>query len=169
MKRGIDESMLDADLLELLSNSRQLTQEDLDHLGRTNEALDDDPEFRADYLKSLFVNDILQAIEEGNQSQSELARRWGKSRQYLSRILNEDRRVNFTIETMAELAALVGRRLDLLVLNPSEHVHVLRCKVPERTVRPVTAESTETRHNRFIDFHSKEHQWLSSDSENRAS
>lgn len=96
--------------------------------------LDRDPGFLADFEKSLFVEKILEAMEDQGISQSELARRWGKSRQYLSRVLDEDRRVNFTLETMFELASLVGRKLEMHVLDPDEHTHVLRCKVHPRTV-----------------------------------
>lgn len=96
--------------------------------------LDRDPAFLADFQKSLFVEKILEAMEAQGISQSELARRWGKSRQYLSRVLDEDRRVNFTLETLFELASLVGRKIEMHVLDPNEHTHVLRCKVTPRTV-----------------------------------
>lgn len=143
MNREIDESLLDSDLLKLFQGSRPLTKKETEHLAKAGEALDDDPQFRADYLKSLFVSRILEAVEQKGISSSELARRWGKSRQYVSRILDEDQRVNFTIESMTELAALVGRRLDLVVLNPNEHTHVLRCKVPSRTVGRISSHSIE--------------------------
>jgi transcriptional regulator with XRE-family HTH domain len=96
--------------------------------------LDRDPAFLAEFQKSLFVEKILEAMEAQGISQSDLARRWGKSRQYLSRVLDEDRRVNFTLETIFELASLVGRKIEMHVLDPNEHTHVLRCKVTPRMV-----------------------------------
>lgn len=39
--------------------------------------------------------------------------KWGKRRQYVGRIMNEDARVNFTLETMCEMLSLVGKRLTI--------------------------------------------------------
>lgn len=129
-----EEPKLSADVLAMFQQGRKLTRRDREELAKAAAKLDDDPVFLADYQKSLFVEKILEAMEGQGISQSELARRWGKSRQYLSRVLSEDRRVNFTIETIFELAALVGRKIEMLVLDPNEHVHLLRCKVAPRTV-----------------------------------
>lgn len=134
MNMKIEERQLDADLLELFRKARPLTSTEERRLAKAGEALDDDPAFRADYLKGLFVERILEAMADEGLSQSAIARQWGKSRQHLSRLLSEDRRVNFTLETMTELASLAKRKLDLVVLNPHEHTHVLRCHVPNRAI-----------------------------------
>lgn len=94
-------SHLSEDVRSLFKQSKPLNQDELNQLAGAAAKLDDDPAFRADYLKGLFLEQIHEAIQEGNHSQS-------------------------------ELAALVGRRLELVVLNPDEHTHVLRCKVPVR-------------------------------------
>lgn len=137
MNNKSKDSALPDDLLALFQGARKLTQANLDKLAKATEELDQDPSFRAEYLKGLFVEHIQEAMEQKGISQSELARRWGKSRQYLSRVLSEDRRVNFTIETMVELAGLVGRKIEVHMLNPDENTHVLRCKVTPRRVSPL--------------------------------
>ena len=62
-------------------------------------------------------------------NQSELAKRWGKTRQYVSKLFNEDKRINFTIETMCELAHQLNRRLAIQVLEPNQVAYVMRCAV----------------------------------------
>jgi transcriptional regulator with XRE-family HTH domain len=91
--------------------------------------LDHDPKFQAEYIKGLFVNFMLEAMNEEKLSQSEVARKWGRSRQYLHKLLNEDKRVNFTVDTMVELAMLLGRRIEMHVFKQSEAAHVLRCVI----------------------------------------
>ena len=92
-----------------------VTDEDLDQLRSAAAELDVDPEFQADYLKSLFVEKMLEALEKRGENQTHLAQRWGKSRQYVSKLFREDKRVNFTIETMSTLAHLLGCHLELRV------------------------------------------------------
>jgi transcriptional regulator with XRE-family HTH domain len=108
------------DLKKYLAGIPEVTTEDLEALRTAAKKLDQDPSFQADHLKSRFVEEILAAMEENGVNQTELANRWGKTRQYLSKLLNEDRRVNFTIETMCEVAHLLHRRVDILVMPPSE-------------------------------------------------
>jgi transcriptional regulator with XRE-family HTH domain len=120
--------------LALFQQARKLNKSDLDRLAEAADRLDEDPKFRAEYLKSLLVEQIREAMDDKGISQSDLARLWGKTRQYLSRVLNEDKRVNFTLETLVELSSLVGRKVEVNLLDPSENTHVLRCKVAPRTV-----------------------------------
>ncbi len=60
---------------------------------------DRDPEIVADYQNGIIVQNILTIMEEKKISQKELAKLIGKSKQYVSRILNEKQ--NFTINTLA--------------------------------------------------------------------
>lgn len=120
--------------LALFQQARKLSKSELDRLAESAGQLDEDPTFRAEYLKSLLLEQIREAMDDKGISQSELARRWGKTRQYLSRVLDEDNRVNFTLETLVELSTLVGRKVEVNLLDPSEHTHVLRCKVTPRTI-----------------------------------
>jgi DNA-binding Xre family transcriptional regulator len=116
-------------LREYLSKVPKVTEETLQSLKAAGERLDSDPAFQADLLKSLYVENVMEAMADKKVSQSDLARRWGKSRQYLHKLLNEDKRINFTIETMVELAMLLDRRLEMHMLKKDEAAHVLRCRV----------------------------------------
>ena len=126
-----------SDIEKWLADSPRLTADDASALAKAAKTLDTDPEFQADYAKSRFVEDALQAMAEQGVSQSELARKWGRTRQYLSKLFNEDKRVNFTIETMVELSLLVGRKLEIHMLNPNESTHVLRCYQQTSKISPV--------------------------------
>ena len=86
---------LPADLREYLENVPPVTEQDLAALRKAGEALDRDPAFQADYLKSLFVERMLEALEEVGETQSDLARRWNRSRQYVSKLFHEE---SFDIE-----------------------------------------------------------------------
>ena len=117
---------LPEDLSAYLQQAQPLTQSDLDELGHGANVLDNDPQWRADYLKGLFVEKVLAAMEQAQINQSQLAAKWGKTRQYVSKLFNEDERVNFTIETLCEVAHLLGLRVEIQLLKPAEMPHVLR-------------------------------------------
>lgn len=117
---------LDPDLRDLLANTPKLTPNDLAELGTAVRELDNDPAFIAELNKSRFIETLLQAMNAQGVTQSELARRWGKTRQYVSKVFAEDRRVNFTLESMAELATLLGLRLDVRALSPLEESVTMR-------------------------------------------
>lgn len=86
-----------------------------------------DPEFVAEYAKTRFLEDLLHEMELQDLKPAALAKRLGKSRQYVSRILQEQD--NFTIDTLAKLAAALGQTITLTLHDPREQVHVLpRCK-----------------------------------------
>ncbi|MFW6302994.1 MAG: helix-turn-helix transcriptional regulator [Candidatus Sumerlaeota bacterium] len=68
-----------------------------------------DPEIVVGVTKAMIVEDILVAMEEDGVTRSELAERMGKSRQYVSRILNET--ANFTLETLARISCALERDL----------------------------------------------------------
>lgn len=82
--------------------------------------LSSDPEFIAEYLKTMFVEDIWRVMDEQGISRAELARRLGKSRQYVGRVLHES--ANFTLESIAELACALGMQVVLRLHDPSEKV-----------------------------------------------
>lgn len=107
-----------------------VTERDLQNLRDAGKIPADDPAFQADYPKSLFIEKMLAAMKESGVTQTELAGRRGKSRQYSSKLLNEHRRINFTIETMCEFAHLLGRRVEIQVLGAAEALHVVRAMPP---------------------------------------
>jgi len=127
MKTHLTDSELPEDLRELFESTPQANEADLKNLGRSIRELDQDPEFRADLLKSLFVDQILAAMENQGVIQSELARRIGKSRQYVSKILDEDASVNFTIESMTALAMALNLRLEQHLLKDHQSAQVWHC------------------------------------------
>jgi len=118
----------DAHWLDELLKDVPLTQDlDLEALAEAGRVLDQDPEYVADYLKGLFVSEIYNAMDEQGINANQLAQRWGKSRQYLSKILNEDRRVNFTIDTIVDLMMQLDRRVELHFPHKRQHTAVIRC------------------------------------------
>src|SRR3954453_20754382 len=80
-------TVLAEDLSAYLQQAEPLSRHDLDELKKAGEALDTDPQWRADYLKGLFVEKILAAMEEAQINQSQLAAKWGRTRQYVSKLL----------------------------------------------------------------------------------
>ncbi len=81
---------------------------------------------RADLQKALFVNSVLNAIEKENLSKSDVAKRMDCSRQYLTKILDEDASINFTIETMSNVTTACNRRLQILVLADDEIAQIIK-------------------------------------------
>ena len=64
--------------------------------------LDKDRDYLEQSLKARFVEDICRILKENGVSQAALARKLGKSRQYVSHILNET--ANFTLGTLVDIA-----------------------------------------------------------------
>ena len=117
---------LPVELRKDLESTPPLSWRQLEDLRKANEGLQNAPSFLAEVEKGLFIEHMLEAMEASGQTKNELARKWGKTKQYISKLLHESKRVNFTIETMVELAHLLGRRLKIVVLEPGESVHVSR-------------------------------------------
>jgi hypothetical protein len=111
---------LSPDFSRWLSDSPWPTSEAQKVLAKAAVALESDAEYHTEYAKARFVEDVLQAMADEQVSQSDLARKWGRTRSYLSKVLNEDKRVNFTIETMVELTILLGRKLEINVIDPKK-------------------------------------------------
>lgn len=130
---------LPAELREYLQSVPSVTTQDLAELQKAAEALDRDPAFQADYLKSLFVDRMLEAMAELGETQSNLAKRWNCSRQYVSKLFNEDKKVNFTIETLCEIAHLLNRRVAIEVLREDEVSHIVRCVATHRKIESLEA------------------------------
>ena len=86
---------------------------DIQALESAAKALESDPEYLAYIEMGLFVARLRNQMDEMGMSQADLARKTGKKPQYISRILNEDSPVNFTIETMMELCMAMGLRLEI--------------------------------------------------------
>lgn len=128
---------LPAELAELFRNSSPVSQDAIDALAATNRALSDDADFMADLLKGYFVERVLEGLCDTNLNKSQLGKKIGKSRQYVNKILDEDKRVNFTIDTMAKIAHAIDCRLDIHVLKKNEEAQIFRT-LDHREVRPVS-------------------------------
>jgi len=75
--------------------------------------LSSDPEFVAELLMIRFIHDVRSALDRLGWSQAELARRMNKKAQYVSRVLDAERRENLTLATMAEFACALGIDLEI--------------------------------------------------------
>lgn len=131
--------LLDTELSELLAEVPDISDADLAFLDEAGRDLDNDADFVADYLKGLFVEDVLRALAEESLSKNALAGRMGKTRQYLGKVLNQDRRVNFTIDSMANIATSLDRRLYVRVLGRNEVPTIFRVETRPMTFDPMNA------------------------------
>lgn len=107
---------LDLEMEEMLKNARPLSAIDLEGLAEANRAVSHDPRHVAAVMKGVFVNDILCAMHEQKLTQSQLAAKWGKTRQYLNSVLDQENPGNFTIDTIVSLSmtlGLVPQRIEL--------------------------------------------------------
>lgn len=110
------DEILSVEIQELLNNTPVLTDETIRAVAEANRALNRDPEHIAGIIKSVFVNDILCAMDEQGVNQNQLAAKWGKSRQHVSQILDKEKSKNFTIDTIVSLSmtlGLVPHRIEL--------------------------------------------------------
>lgn len=98
------------DLLALLVAARPV-EEALADLAADPLHLDEDADFECERLKADIVEQVLRAMEEQGVNRSDLAERLGKSRQWVSRVLNEGD--NFTVATVARLSCALGLRATI--------------------------------------------------------
>lgn len=82
--------------------------------------LESDPLFLVEYMKATITSDILSVMERESITVSELAGRLGKSRQYVSRVLNET--ANFTLDSVARIAAALEKDVVLRLFDYEDEV-----------------------------------------------
>jgi hypothetical protein len=114
---------LPPEIEEMLRNARPLSEIDIEGLAEANRALNRDPEHIAGIIKAVFINDILTAMEEQGVNKNQLAKKWGKSRQYLNSVLDREKASNFTIDTIVSLSmtlGLVPQRIELKKMDSGE-------------------------------------------------
>ena len=119
MKRKASDEAAD---LRALLDETPATADVVAQLQAASTDLDSDPEFVAGYLKAQFVESILQVMEVHGLNKNSLAKKLGKSRQYIGRILNE--KSNFTIESMVEISCALGMQLTLRMHDPQERIAI---------------------------------------------
>lgn len=112
------------------------TSEFIEELRRDIANFRKDPAWIADYLKMSIASDILAAMESQGVDRSELARRLGKSRQYVSRVLNE--RANFTLDSLAQIACALDMSITARIHSPEN----VAATVVKKTPKAVAAKAT---------------------------
>lgn len=141
-EKRIVQGPLPPELDELLRATRPV-EEVRAELAKDRLNLDDDPEFVADRLKADVVEALLRALEKRGMNQNDLAERLNKSRQWVSRILNETD--NFTLATIAKLASAVGMRPFINFADEGEVVKVtLRHTGPAKVEEITPSEARKT-------------------------
>lgn len=118
-------------VLGAFSAAGTVTPAQIQQLAESNQALEQNPRFLADLQKANVVTALRQALEKRTENQSAFAQRWGKTRQYVSRIFNLDTHTNFTIDTVTEAALLLGMRVTVQIHRPEQEV-VLRSRTSAR-------------------------------------
>ncbi|MEA2013418.1 MAG: helix-turn-helix transcriptional regulator [Verrucomicrobiota bacterium] len=119
---------VEEEVQEMLANSLT-TAEALKEIKELNlPNLDNNPEFMADVAKGQIVEDILVAMETENINKSDLAARLDKSRQYISRVLNE--KANFTIKSLAEIACALNLKIEARIIGKEEHLFLSDAYLP---------------------------------------
>lgn len=119
---------LPKELADLLAATPEVSDADLLRLKEAGERIDRDSADRAELQKAIFVNAILSALQREHLTKSEVARRMKCTRQNLNRLLAEDASVNFTIETLSNVATACNRRAEILVLADDEFAKVVKCQ-----------------------------------------
>lgn len=110
-------ALLDAELDELLNAAKPVDELPAELQGE-KERQNADPELALGLLKAEIVADFLRVMEEEGLNKNQLARRLGKSRQYVGRVLNET--ANFALESLVEMACALNRRILLRAARPGE-------------------------------------------------
>lgn len=90
-----------------------------------------DPAAHAEFLKLSFVEQMLERAAALGMSRSDIARDYGCSPQYLTKILAGTQ--NLTIETMARLAHVVGATVEVALVSCQTRKGAIIHGVPART------------------------------------
>ncbi|MHB9026966.1 MAG: helix-turn-helix domain-containing protein [Armatimonadota bacterium] len=94
-----------------------------------------DVEFLAEEVAFDFVNEIRRVMQTAGISQSELAKRLGKSRAYVSRVLNYN--PNMTIKSLVAIAHVLDMKWKAPHLVPSVEEHTSEELPPSQQKRMV--------------------------------
>jgi transcriptional regulator with XRE-family HTH domain len=111
------------EILKSFDAAPAVTDADLMRLADANRKLDEDPAFLTEVQEAMVANQLRAALETSGESQVSLAKRWGKTRQYVSKLLSE-KLTNYTLETITHAAYYLGLRVSVKVHRPGEVVVV---------------------------------------------
>ena len=107
--------------LEEILNNTPGTEELLKKLDLTDVPdLENDPKFVSEYLKGQITEDILITMEEKRINKNQLAKKLGKSRQYINKILNET--ANFTLDSLAKITCALNCKIEVRILNKRNYL-----------------------------------------------
>jgi len=110
---GADPAVDDSNALPVVGNG-------VEKICGSGQRLEADPLFLVEYMKATITSDIFSVMEKESISVSELAGRLGKSRQYVSRVLNET--ANFTLNSVARIAAALEKDVVLRLVDYDDEV-----------------------------------------------
>lgn len=127
---------------EFFDESSIVTNSEVQELGKAISDLRETAGFQADVLKDNFVHNLFEAMEALELNANQFARKWGKSRQYVSKLLKTEKGKNFTIDTLVEAMGLLGRRVEIHYPKHGVVTHVLHC-LKEEPVRPKFRQTNE--------------------------
>jgi len=120
------------EIAAILAGIPKTTPEMLERIAKANQQLENDPEFLAEVERASFVNELLVAMQDQEVSRSEYARRIGKTRQYVHKVLNEDSRISFSLKTMVLLCHALGKQLRLEVSDRNASAASLSFQTQQR-------------------------------------
>ena len=115
-------------------------------LDRWVEEWDRDPDYLVEGVLLAATERICELMDKHGISRAELARRLGKSRAYVTRVLNGQ--PNMTLKTLTQIAVALGEGIDLFIPSSvredraqAAHKAVRRAKRPRRSKPAVTSSS----------------------------
>ena len=121
MKNNVD---IEKEVMTLFENSAP-TEDTLKEIKELElPKIENDPRFMASVAKGQIIEDILAAMELENINRTMLAKRLGKSKQYVSRILNET--ANFTIDSIAEIACALNHEIEVRIVGRAKSIIVVK-------------------------------------------
>lgn len=86
--------------------------------------LDQDPAYVGTKLKYEVGDEVLRVLDEKQMSRAELAKRLGKSRQYVTKMLKAE--TNFTLDSIASLAVALQKEFRFTFTEPGAAAYLWR-------------------------------------------
>lgn len=121
-----------------------------DFIGSISETRND-PKYRSGVLKDNFVHEALLALDETGLNQSQLAKKCGKSRQYLSKLFKGDSDRKFTLDTIVELMHHLDRDVQIEYPLKNKPTDIGESVFSNTTFQFQIADDSNLRNN-FADF-----------------
>ncbi|MHB9143385.1 MAG: helix-turn-helix domain-containing protein [Paludibacter sp.] len=104
-------------------NEAHTVDEVLPELIKAAACLKENPDFIASILQADFIASIRKIMREDNINATTLAERLNKSRQYISKILNEN--ANFKISSIAEIICALDLNIELRISRSKKNFQII--------------------------------------------